>query len=169
MGHAVAAYAQAAESSLCGEPGGAGSGVASRGATDAAPKAQQPSGPPAAAAATTHAAGAADATGQAAASPSVGSSGAADACGAGDAPEPGCLICMAPEPSDATAVKGCGHTFCYVCIHQWGTSARRAPTCPVCRGAMGALLLADGSEQVCWRARVYAGVWLCVVCVCGVG
>jgi hypothetical protein len=61
--------------------------------------------------------------------------------------EPGCLICMAAAPSDPTAVKGCSHTFCYVCIHQWGAT-RRAPTCPVCRGEMAALVLGDGREQV---------------------
>lgn len=62
------------------------------------------------------------------------------------ATEPGCLICMTAEASDATAVKACGHIFCYVCIHQWGAT-RRAPTCPVCRAALTTLVLSDGREQ----------------------
>jgi hypothetical protein len=31
--------------------------------------------------------------------------------GADETTEPGCLICMAAEASDATAIKGCGHEF----------------------------------------------------------
>jgi hypothetical protein len=63
---------------------------------------------------------------------------------------------MAAAPSDPTSVAGCGHAFCYVCIHQWGAT-RRAPTCPVCRGPMAALVLADGREQPVAAAPAAAG------------
>ncbi|KAF8066333.1 BICP0 [Scenedesmus sp. PABB004] len=79
------------------------------------------------------------------ASPASPSSAAAAA--APDAPScpASCRICMSPM-GDPAAVKGCGHAFCYLCLHTW-TSSRRTPLCPICREPITALVLASGDEE----------------------
>lgn len=41
-----------------------------------------------------------------------------------------CVICMNPRQSSAAST-GCGHVFCWCCIHQWIATVRQE--CPLCR------------------------------------